>query len=441
MTDQAMRYLLEHDVRFLQVVWVDNANVIRAKMPHITQIERSGGVVGISMAQMALPVMFDGVTPDSGLGPVGEALLHPDWSTLRALPYLPGYARVAADMLVEGRPWDHCPRAFLRRQVERLADHGLTMKGAFENEFFLLRNSEKGAVPVDDTVFAAASSVHGSGAVILDIAQALIDQGFEVETYYPESGPGQHELATRYSDALSAADMQVAYRDTVHGIAVNHGLIASFLPKIVEDKAGSGCHINMSLWSGDKNITGDGSSVSRLSHAAASFVAGVVDHLPGLCALTVPSNASYRRIRPHFWAGAFAVWGIDNREAAVRVFSGSEVPSRFELKASDATANPYLALGSVLAAGIDGLDRDLELQPECRVDPGLLSEAERRELSIARLPANLGQAIKALEEDETLLDALGPQRSRAYLAVRKAEWDGLKDMSFEDEVALLLQRY
>lgn len=441
MNDGSLAYLTEHDVSFVQVVWVDNANVIRSKMPHVSHLARTAGVVGISMAQQALPVMFDGVVPNSGLGPVGEALLQPDWSTLRALPYLPGYARVLSDMTVGGEPWEHCPRTFLKSQIARLEAHGLSAKASFENEFFLLSDENGRAVPVDDTVFAATNAVIPSAEVILDATRALIDQGIEVETYYPESGPGQHELATRYTNALTAADGQVVFRDTIHGVAAQHGLVASFLPKIVEDKAGSGCHLNLSLWSGDANVTGNGARDSSLGAETESFIAGILKHLPALCALTVPSNASYRRIRPHFWAGAFAAWGVDNREAAVRVFGAKSVPQRFELKASDATANPYLALGSVLAAGIDGLERGLELPPECVGDPGLLSEAERAELGIVRLPANLGQAIKALEDDETLLDALGAARAKAYLAVRKGEWQGLKDLSFDDEVALLLQRY
>lgn len=442
MDDASLAYLRDRDVSFVQVVWVDNANVIRSKMPLVDQLERSGGVVGISMAQQALPVMYDAVVPESGLGPVGEALLRPDWRTLRALPYLPGFARVLADATVGEEPWEHCPRTFLKRQVARLAAHGLELKASFENEFFLLAEDEAGRIrPVDDTVFAATAAVLRSGPVILDIARALIDQGIDVETYYPESGPGQHELSTRFTDALAAADSQVVFRDTVHGVAARHGLVASFLPKVFEDKAGSGCHLNLSLWREGRNVTGDASSATGLSALAGSFIAGIVAHLPALCALTVPTNSSYRRIRPHFWAGAFAAWGIDNREAAVRVFGARSVPQRFELKTSDATANPYLALGGVIAAGLDGIERGLELPPECRTDPGRLSEAEREAAVIVRLPSTLGQAIEALERDEVLMSALGEARARAYVAVRRAEWEALREMPFEDEVALLLRRY
>lgn len=434
--------LRDKDIRFVRVLWCDNANVIRAKAPHVDTIERSGGAVGISAAQQALPVMYDAVVPGSGLGPVGEVMLVPDWSTVQALPYLPGYAQALGDMEFDGRPWEHCPRFFLKGQIERLASHGLQAQGAFENEFFLLEPGENGPAPADDTVFAAAQAMNGSGEIILEISQALADQGIEVETYYPEAGPGQHELSVRYRDALAAADAQIVYRETVRGVAYRHGQLASFLPKIVEDKAGSGCHLNLSLWRDGKNLTGDASRETRLSREAEAFIAGLLAHLPALCALTIPSRNSYRRIRPHFWAGAFTAWGYDNREATIRVFAaGSGEPKRFEVKSVDATANPYLALGATLAAGIDGLERNLELPAEMRDDPGRLSEAERKEIGVAPLPASLGDAIVELERDETLLRALGEARARAYLAVRRAEWEALKDVSLEEEAAMLLERY
>ena len=434
--------LRDQGVRFVRVLWCDNANVIRAKAVHLEAVERGGGAVGISAAQQALPVMVDAVVPGSGLGPVGEVQLVPDWGTLHALPYLPGYAEAVGDMVVLGEPWEHCPRDFLKRQVVRLADHGLEAQAAFENEFFLLRPGPGQPVPNDDTVFAAAGAMNGVGELVLELAEALGAQGLSVEGYYPESGPGQHELAVRYRAALGAADQQLVYRETVRAVARRHGLTASFLPKVFADKAGSGCHLNLSLWRGGENVTGN-QEAGGLGPEARAFVAGVLAHLRGLCALTLPSANSYRRIRPHFWAGAFTAWGFDNREAAVRVFSGGleGPPKRFELKSVDATANPYLALGAVLAAGLDGLERGLTLPPEARGDPGLLSEAERAEMGAEPLPTNLGEAVAALEQDDVLLGALGEARARTYLAVRRAEWEALKDATFDEEVALLLERY
>jgi glutamine synthetase len=441
--NERIKHLREQGVHFVRVLWCDNANVIRAKAAHIDVVEEGGGAVGISAAQQALPVMYDAVVEGSGLGPVGEVQLVPDWGTLHTLPYLPGYAEVVGDMTMREQPWEHCPRGFLKEQVARLGRHELEVQAAFENEFFLLRPSHEQPVSADDTVFAAAQAMNGVGELVLELTEALTAQGLKVETYYPESGPGQHELAVHYRTALAAADQQLVYRETVRAVAARHGLLASFLPKIFADKAGSGCHLNLSLWQGGKNVTGDRQEKSGLGPDAQAFIAGVLAHLKGLCALTIPSANSYRRIRPHFWAGAFTAWGYDNREAAVRVFAGglNAPPKRFEIKCVDATANPYLALGAVLAAGLDGIKRGLTLPKEALGDPALMSETERAASGVEPLPSTLGGAIAELERDDVLLAALGEARAQTYLAVRRAEWDALKDATLEDEVALLLGRY
>jgi glutamine synthetase len=160
-----------------------------------------------------------------------------------------------------------------------------------------------------------------------------------------------------------------------------------------------------------------------------------------LTALTIPTRNSFRRIRPHFWAGAFRAWGYDNREAAVRVTRGKNGASRFELKTCDASANPYLALGAVIAAGLDGIQRALALPREVTIDPGHMPEVERQANGVDMLPGSLGQALAALEQDAVLLASLGAARARAYIAVKKAEWDALKEVSLAEEVQLLAERY
>jgi glutamine synthetase len=277
----------------------------------------------------------------------------------------------------------------------------------------------------------------------MDIADALIAQGLEVEGYYPESGPGQQEVNIRYAESMRAADRQIIYRETVRGEATRHGLIASFLPKIFEDKAGSGCHLNFSLWRAGKNISGDPQQATAISPEAGAFIAGILDHLPALCAVTIPSKTSYRRIQPHFWAGAFRAWGHQNREAAVRVCKNKRGSRaiRFEYKTADATANPYLALGALIAAGIDGLSRNLELPEEVSVDPALIAEEQRKAKGIDLLPRNIGEALDALRDDGIILEAMGAKLARSYMAVRQHEWDNLKDLKLKEEVDLLVERY
>jgi len=172
-------------------------------------------------------------------------------------------------------------------------------------------------------------------------------------------------------------------------------------------------------------------------------MAGVLDHLPGLMAITIASANSYRRIRPHFWSGAFRAWGKDNREAALRLPTGrsGQGPNHFELKTHDATANPYLALGAVITAGLDGLKRGLRLPEPVQGDPGLLSEEDRRAHGVDALPTELAEALRSLEADPVLVESLGPNLTRAYVAVKRNEWEAMKDMPLEEQAALLLERY
>lgn len=439
--------LKDKGIKFVRILWCDNANVIRAKAAHVDYLEEYiDNGVGITVAQMALPVMYDSVVADTGLGPVGEVRLMPDWSTLTILPFAAGHAQVLSDMIISktGKVWEHCPRGFLRRQVQRLDEIGLTLKTVFENEFFLLgRNAEGALIPADNTVFSATGSMNLHLAFINDLTDALIAQDLEVEGFYPESGPGQQEVNIRYAEALQAADRQIVYRETVRGVATQHGIIASFLPKIFEDKAGSGCHINWSLWRNGENISGDPQRPTGIGFEAGAFIAGILNHLPALCAVSIPSKTSYRRIRPHFWAGAFRSWGHQNREAAVRVCKNKQgtSASRFEFKTADATANPYLALGAIIAAGLDGIHRNLKLPEEVNIDPGLIPEKERQVRGIDLLPQNLGEALDALRQDDVLLEAFGKELAQSYVAVRQNEWDNLKDLSLEEEVALLVESY
>ena len=439
-------FLIEQNVQFVRVVWCDNANIIRGKAFHrafFNEHEENG--LSISVAQQAIPAMYDAVAADSGLGPVGEAWLVPDWSTLTPLPYTPGHARVMGDMFRAEQPWNLCPRIFLRRMIAAAEDLDLQVMASFEHEFYILHSSASGDSlnPSDQTVFASTYSMDIGYQVINAITDALIAQGIPVERYYAESGPGQHEIAIRYAQALQAADWAVTFRETVRAVALRHGLRATFVPKLFADAAGSGCHLHLSIWRDRQNLMPHSQAQGELSPIAQSFTAGILHHLPSLMALTTPSPNSYRRLLPHLWSGAYRCWGTDNREAAIRVPSNPTPPSptHIELKTVDASANPYLALGAAIAAGLDGITKLMRLPSATLVDPGCLSDDQRKEQGIDRLPDNLGVAIAHLSENKILTDVLGDDLAKAFLAVRKAEWDAMKDFTLEQEVELLLNRY
>jgi glutamine synthetase len=197
------------------------------------------------------------------------------------------------------------------------------------------------------------------------------------------------------------------------------------------------------LWRDGHNVFPDPTAPGGLSATGRAFLAGILEHLPALAGIVAPTPNSYRRLQPRFWSGAYRCWGLDNREAALRVPSSPSGTgsTHFEVKTVDASSNPYLALGAVIAAGLDGVRRGLDPGPPVQTDPAGLSDAERAARRIDRLPASLGEAIEQLEADRVLLGALGPGLATAYLAVRRAEWEALGGMTLEEEVRLLLERY
>lgn len=431
-------------LRFVRIVWTDHAGIIRSKAIHVGAMNpcmRHG--VGISPAAMAVPATMDRVVPEAGTGPVGEIRLLPEWNTLIRLPYAHGHARVMADMALDGKPWEICPRQYLREVVARFAQIGLNAQVAFENEFYLLKPTQDGLQPLDDTLFAASTGIDHARAIIDDIADALLEQMISVQMYHPESGPGQQELSIRHASPVQAADHQIMFRETVHAIAGRFGLKASFLPKLFADAAGSGSHLNLSLWQDNLNVMADARGMAGLSPLGHAFLAGILEHLPALMAITTPSPNSYRRLQPHCWSGAYQCWGIDNREAAIRVPTdlAGHGTQRIELKTCDATSNPYLAIGAVLTAGLDGIERKCKLPAPVLEDPGNWTNERLLNQGIARLPANLGESLEQLQRSRLLQESLGPKRFQAFLAVRKAEWSALGQCSLEEESKLLLQRY
>jgi len=356
------------------------------------------------------------------------------------LPYAPRAARLYCDMqTLDGRPWDVCPRSFLKRMIDRGRGAGLELRAAFENEFTLARREGEQYAPIDRSLCFSTIGMDGAAPVMSEMVDALLAQGVFPEQYYAELGPGQQELPVHYAGALRAADNQLTVRETGRGVALRHGLIASFAPKPFPNEAGNGSHVHMSVWRtrDGRNHFHDPRDRYGLSEAGYGFIGGLLAHLPALVALTAPSVNSYRRLQPRFWSSAYAAWGPDNREAAVRVPSvrrGLEMEStNLELKPSDPSNNPYLALGGVLAAGLDGMERKLDPGEPALADPDAMAEADRERRGIRRLPASLAEALDALERDEALRVALGEPLAREYLAVKRSEvraFEG-KDVAFE----------
>jgi glutamine synthetase len=327
---------------------------------------------------------------------------------------------------------------------QRAAQLGLGFRVGVELEFFLLRPPVDPAappIPIDHDLYAALGALSTARPVVDALAGHLWASGIPLAGYNAESGPGQHEISLAHTSPLALADRLASARGTIRAVAHEHGLVASFLPKVFADATGSGAHLHVSLWADGENVTPARGEPSGLSPRAQHFVAGILARLPALTALTTPSPNSFRRLQPHTWSGAFAAWGLDNKEAAVRVLAEAGGATRFELKTVDASANPYLAVGAVLAAGLHGIATAQRLGVPVQVDPGTLPADERQRLGIGRLPHDLGEALAALDDDPVLRDALGEELARVYACVRRAEHEALHATSLDHERALLLTRY
>jgi glutamine synthetase len=442
-------------VKLVRVSYCDNAGLIRTKAVFTDDLPawiHSG--IGFPLAQQALSV-FDEPASVEGLGPVGEFRLVPDPSTFVVLPYVGETACLFGTMYtLDGVPWEACPRAFLLRMLARLRDWGMAARVGSEHEFVLAQRCE-GAFP-----YQPADSAPLFGAAALDVHHvflsnwlaALITEGIRPRLVHAEYGPGQMEVSLAPASALQAADQVCLLRETTRAVAAQHALIASFVPKpYVERFAGNGLHLHVSLWGAEgspeagSNRFYDAQAPTLLSDLAGHFIGGVLAHLPALIALLCASVNSYERLLPQHWSSAYRCWGLDNREAAIRVPSiswGESAESlRLEVRCCDHSANPYLALGALLAAGLDGIEHSLDPGAPLTVDPGALSEKERTRLGIERLPTTLSEALAALECDAVLQASLGPLLTTSYLAVKRQEVAFCQEKTPQDVARLLFEKY
>ncbi len=413
--NEVVRKTDEAGLRLIRFLWCGNDGTVRAKASSRHGLERrleSG--IGLTVAMQAMNGL-DQLQPIEGLGPVGEIRLIPDLTTFRILPYAPQTGAVVTDHVdLDGEAAAVCQRSFLKRMEARLAERGLVLRAAFESEFSLATQVDGQFVPVDSGLCFSTIAMTAAQDYANELAAALEAQEIVLDQYYAELGHGQQEISIRR-------------------------LVASLAPKPWPDNAGNGAHVHFSLWEGKRNSFYDGSAPDLLSGEARSFIAGLLEHLPGLCGLTAPSFNSYHRIVPQHWAGAFMCWGHDNREAPVRVasvFGGlEEASTNAELKACDASCNPYLALGGLIAAGLDGLEKGLEPPEPVEVDPATIAEDERAARGIMELPATQAEALDALAADPVLTAALGSVLAESYLAVRRSAWAAYSagDAAFEQQ--------
>jgi glutamine synthetase len=449
---ELLRGFDEQGVRAVAITMVDNAGVTRVKTVPVSRFERAVRFgVGLSPVFDVFLVNDHITASDQVGGPVGDLRLMPDPFALRTLAAQPGWAWAPTDQFTqEGEVFGSCQRSFARRMTERAAAAGLRIRMAFEVEFFLARLDGDQMIPAHRGPAYSAIVLAQLSDLCRDLITSLEAVGIEVEQFHPEYATGQLEVSIAPKDPVGAADDNVLLRQTIRGVAAHHGYAASFTPVAIAGEVGNGGHVHFSLWDGDpsdgsRNLFQGGDGPHGMTATAESFAAGVVAELPALVAVGSPSVASYLRLVPSHWAGAYQCWGRENREAAVRFITGMvgtrETAANLEVKCFDESANPYLVVGSLIAAGMAGLEGNLRLPPEVTDDPGGHSEDELAARGVHRLPTSIEEAVKNLESSPVLPEAMGPVLAGAFLAVRRAEADVFSGLDPESVVEAHRWRY
>ncbi|MEO7716034.1 MAG: type III glutamate--ammonia ligase [Capsulimonas sp.] len=434
----------EKNIQFFLMSFVDLHGTPRAKLVPAECLEDvCAGAAGF--AGFAVDGVGQGPhDPDLSCTPVADSTVFP-------LPWKPGMAWIAGNLTMDGGEWAHCPRTILSRAMADAKSQGFLFKVGVEPEFFLIDKKADGSIGVADAGDTLAKPCYGQLSLLrnADFLTTVITYanqlGYGVYQNDHEDANGQFEINWRYSDALTTADRVSFFKFMVKALAEERGLCATFMPKPFANLTGNGSHMHLSLWDteGKDNLFLDKSDPLGLSSLALSFLAGILDHAKGLCALTAPSVNSYKRFGARSprsgatWAPIYIAYGGNNRTMMVRV----PAPGRMEYRTADGSSNPYLASAALLAAGLDGVKRGLRPADPRSGNLFLLSPREARAQGIELLPANLGEALDELEKDDVLCAALGESYAQTYLETKREEWDEYAEMIAKDVSAWELKRY
>lgn len=428
-----------HGVRFLRLQFTDilgvnkNVEVPASQMPKALRGD----------------VLFDGSSIE-GFVRIEESdmLLAPDLATFRVFPWgEPGakVARLICDVVrPDGTPFEGDPRAVLKRQAARAARFGFTMMAGLEAEFFLFERGADGrpTLTTNDvgSYFDLAPVDRGEEARRAIVA-ALEELGLEIEAAHHEVAPGQHEIDFRYADALTTADQFATFRFVVRHVAQRFGLHASFMPKPIYGRNGSGMHTHQSLFKDGRNAFWDPKATWELSPVAHWYLGGLLQHARGMCAITNPLVNSYKRLVPGFEAPVNVAWSLRNRSPLLRVPERRGTGTRVENRMPDPAANPYLALAVQLAAGLDGIEAKADAGEPVNENIFEMSQREKRRLRISELPGDLDEACDELEKDPVVTAALGPHVTEHFLRAKRAEWRTYITQVHEWEVREYLGKY
>ncbi|MFH8382083.1 glutamine synthetase [Kitasatospora sp. NPDC018058] len=442
--EKAVDRLRTAAVEAVAVTWVDNAGITRVKAVPLSRLVHAAEW-GIGVAPCFDVFLADDTSTTSPIigGPTGDLRLYPDVDRIVALAAQPGWAWAPGDRHTQaGGPHPGCQRLFARRMEAAAAARGLSLKAGIEVEWVVALDGPPQEAPQYPT-YGPAYGMHrltDLSDYLRDVLRALGEQGLSVLQIHPEYAPGQFEVSVAPEGPVGAADTAVLVRHTVRAVSAKHGLRVSFAPVVEPDGVGNGGHLHVSLWRDGRNLGHGGPGPHGLTVEAEGFLAGVLEALPELLVLGCSSPAGYLRLVPQHWAGAYQCWGLENREAAMRLVTGSTgeraAAANAEVKCFDASANPYLAVGAVLAAGFAGMDQRRALPPEFTGDPATVEPG-----TVPRLPQSPAEAIAAYERSAVLREALGDPLYQAVLAVRRAEAEQYAAIGSEELIAATRWRY
>lgn len=437
--ESIIKFVADNDVRFIRLQFTDIFG--SCKNVAITQ----------SQLQKALDnkCMFDGSSIE-GFVRIEESdmYLYPDLSTFMLYPWQSeknNVARIICDVYTpELIPFDGDPRSILKKVIDEASKMGFVFNVGPECEFFLFQTDENNCPTtktIDQGSYFELGPVDKGEDARKDICLALEDMGFEIEASHHECAHGQHEIDFKYSDALRAADNIVTFKLAVKSIAAKHGLHATFMPKPLFGKAGSGMHLNMSLSKDGKNIFHDPLDPNGLSRIAYNFIAGIMRHARGMTGITNPLVNSYKRLVVGYEAPVYIAWSTKNRSPLIRIPEAKGNSTRIELRSPDPSANPYLALAVCLAAGLEGIKEDLTPPEAINSNIFSLSSEQRKAKNIENLPENLARAIRAMKEDQLIERTLGKHAFEKYLTYKHNEWVEYRNLVTQWEIDNYLIRY
>jgi len=418
--EYVLRLAKEHDVRFIRLWFTDILGFLKNIAITIGELEEA----------LEEGVGFDGSSIE-GFARIDESdmVAVPDPNTFCLLPWRPkenAVARMFCDIVYpNGKRFEGDPRYVLQRNLARLGKDGLTFYVGPELEFFLFKSPDA-PVPIDNGGYFDLTPLDVATDLRRDIILSLEEMGIGIEYSHHEAAPSQHEIDFRYTDALTMADAVMTYRLVVKEIAFRRGVYASFMPKPLADGNGSGMHVNMSLFRGDRNIFFDPKDTLHLSKTAKHFMAGILHYVPEMTLVLNQWVNSYKRLVPGFEAPVYVTWAQHNRSDLIRIpryTPRKESSTRIELRSPDPACNPYLAFSVILAAGLEGLRRKMEPPPATEENVFELGAAERDRRGITTLPGSIGEAIALAEGSKLLRDALGEHVHTSFLRNKKIEYD------------------